>query len=163
MIITAIMKQHANMICATLKIQVQKQQKIQTKETRGSRREAYAQGELQLTELIANPEKLFKEGFIKKDKEGLEQIKSLQRQFGEFLDADEAMQTAPDLLRQLKTVKDPEVLAQFVKAGVALKLIDSREANEWVEAYGIKIGGPGVRFYPAKSRRVRATASIPID
>ena len=59
----------------------------------------------------------------------------------------------------MQACKDPEVLAQFMRYAVAQKIIDSREAREWVEAYGVKIGGHAIRVYPSRRRRVTASAS----
>ena len=50
-------------------------------------------------------------------------------QFGE---SEDAMLTVSDVFQLLQSCEDPEVMEQFARTAVALGVIDSQEAHEWV-------------------------------
>ena len=152
------------MVAATLYIQIKRDSKRSADQIYAIASEARAMGMRELDELMADPKRMIQEGFVKDgEAKDLEKIQALRHSFGEYCNSEKAMLTAPELFQRMQACKDPVVLAQFMQTAVALKIADTKDAHEWVSKYAVELGGAGVRSYPAKSRRVRATASIPID
>ena len=158
-VLAAILAQHANMIGAALLRQLSSENKRKARLIDEEGDLVHKQGVVALRALMADYPRLLKEGYADADNGKLEKIKNLRQAFGEHINSEKAMLTAPELFQQLQACKDPEVLAQFMTYVTAQKIIDSREANEWVEAYGVKIGGYAARVYPSRRRRVTASAS----
>ena len=157
-VVEEILRAHPNRVCATFMTQLDRQAKEKMSRLRGDRGQLIEQSKKGLAEIFTDAQKFFKEGYDHNGK--LEKLQNLVKDFGQFLDSSDAMLTAPDVLRQMQACKDPEAQAQFVRAAVALKIIDSRKAREWVSAYGIKIGGVGVKVYPSLGHvAVSASAS----